>query len=60
MIYMIDKENICTLIAENESKLTIDDLRSIAFLCDCLAQEREIALRRESEEIDKLFFYTGE
>lgn len=57
---MIDKENICTLIAENESKLTIDDLRSIAFLCDCLAQEREIALRRESEEIDKLFFYTRE
>ena len=57
---MIDKENICTLITENESKLTIDDLRSIAFLCDCLAQEREIALLRESKEVDKLFFYTGE
>lgn len=57
---MIYRKDICALITENESDLTIDDLRSIAFLCDCLAQEREIALRRESEEIDKLFFYTGE
>ena len=60
MIYMIDKQNICALITENESDLTIDDLREISFLCDCLAQEREMLLLRESEEVDKLFFYTGE
>ena len=57
---MIYRKDICALITENESDLTINDLREISFLCDCLAQEREIALRRESEEIDKLFFYTGE
>ena len=57
---MIDKQNICALITENESDLTIDDLREISFLCDCLAQEREMLLLRESEEVDKLFFYTGE
>lgn len=60
VIYMIFKKNLCALITENESDLTISDLREIAFLCDCLAQEREMSLRRESEEADRLFFYTGE
>lgn len=60
VIFMIYRKDICTLIAENENDLTIDDLREISFLCDCLAQEREMSLRRESEEADRLFFYTGE
>lgn len=57
---MIYRKDICALITENESDLTINDLREISFLCDCLAQEREMLLLRESEEVDKLFFYTGE
>lgn len=57
---MIYRKDICALIAENESDLTINDLREISFLCDCLAQDREMSLRRESEETDRLFFYTGE
>lgn len=60
VIYMIYRKDICALITENESDLTINDLREISFLCDCLAQEREMLLLRESEEVDKLFFYTGE
>lgn len=60
VIYMIYSRDICALIAENESDLTIDNLKEISFLCDCLAQEREMSLRHESEEADRLFFYTGE
>lgn len=60
VIYMIYKKDICELVEAHQDDLTIDDLRSIAFLCDCLAQEREMSLRRESEEADRLFFYTGE
>lgn len=57
---MIYKKDICELVNAHQDDLTIDDLREISFLCDCLAQEREMSLRRESEEADRLFFYTGE
>ena len=57
---MIYKKDICELVNAHQDDLTIDDLKEISFLCDCLAQEREMSLRRESEEADRLFFYTGE
>lgn len=57
---MIYRKDICALIAENEADLTIDDLRSISFLCDCLAQDREMRMIEESEKDARHFFYTGE
>lgn len=57
---MIYRKDIYELVEAHQDDLTIDDLRSISFLCDCLAQEKEMSLRRESEEANRLFFYTGE
>ena len=60
VIFMIYSKDIRTLITENEQDLTIDDLRSIAFLCESLAQDREMEITRKSDDDARRFFYTGE
>ena len=43
-----------------KSNLADEDLKSIAFLCETIVQERAYRAMRESEEDARRFFYTGE
>lgn len=54
------KNKICEFVEAHEKELTADELVDIAFLCDCLAQEKRYEQYQESEEQDREFFYTGE
>ena len=54
------KKKICEFVETHQAELSADELVDIAFLCDCLAQEKRYTAFRESEEQDGEFFYTGE
>lgn len=43
-----------------ESNLADEELKSIAFLCEAIVQERAYEAIREQEEDAREFFYTGE
>lgn len=43
-----------------KSNMTDEELKSIAFLCETIIQERAYNAIRESEEDARRFFYTGE
>lgn len=43
-----------------ESNLADEELKSIAFLCETIVQERAYDAIREQEEDAREFFYTGE
>lgn len=42
------------------SNLADEDLKSIAFLCETIVQERAYEAIRDQEEDARRFFYTGE
>lgn len=43
-----------------KGNLADEELKSLAFLCETIVQERAYNSMRESEEEAKRFFYTGE
>ena len=43
-----------------ESNLADEELKSIAFLCEAIVQERAYEAIRKQEEDAREFFYTGE
>lgn len=53
-------KKIIELVKAHEENMTDDELQGIAFLCECIVQERDLTRHRDYNEELLRYFYTGE